>query len=71
MAKQYAYSPGIFPYLFINPNCLPSPDIERKHEEPLYEQFGLPYKKTAQDGLLFPFKLEPYAAHPHLYPPDK
>lgn len=66
MAKQYAYSPGIFPYLFINPNCLPSPDIERKHEEPLYEQFGLPYR-LPQDGLLFPFKLEPYAAHPHLY----
>ena len=62
MAKQYGYPPAIFPYLFINPNCLPGHEIERKHEEAMYEQFGLPYR-LPQDGVIFPFKLDPYA-HP-------
>lgn len=60
MAKQYGYPPAIFPYLFINPNCLPGHEIERKHEDPLYEQFALPYR-LPQDGLILP--LNPYGQH--------
>lgn len=59
LAKQYAYSPAIFPYLFINSSCLPNHEMDRKHEEPLYEPYGLPYR-LPQDGLLFPFKYDPY-----------
>lgn len=65
MAKQYGYPPAILPYLFINPNCLPGPELERKHEETIYEQFALPYR-LPQDGLIFPLKVDPYA-QPHLY----
>ena len=60
MAKQYGYSPAIFPYLFLNSGCMPGHEIGRKHEEPLYEQFALPYR-LPQDGLIFPFKVDPYA----------
>ncbi len=65
LAKQYGYSPAIFPYLFINSSCLPSHEMDRKgHDESLYEPYGLPYR-LPQDGLIFPFKLDPYAHHHH------
>lgn len=61
VAKQYGYPPNIFPYLFINSNCLSGTDLEKRRDDTLYEPFGLPYR-LPQESVVLPFKLDPYAA---------
>lgn len=67
MAKHYGYhSNNLFPYLFINPSCLTSPEvIEKKPDPVILDPYMLPYRMHPPDGLLFPFKIDPHQHHHH------
>lgn len=71
VAKHYGYSPNLLPYLFINPNCLPGPEIEaKKRGEAILDPFLLPYR-LPQDGVLFPFKIDPFSSPPYHHPKER
>ncbi|KAF7490198.1 hypothetical protein SSS_09177 [Sarcoptes scabiei] len=53
----------LFPYLFINPECLTQNNLIKKSETNILDPFVMPYRLNGPDGLLLPFKSLEHSHH--------